>query len=83
MEFRYTSHQVPRGARADGEIYDKLFLFKNVSAMRLTYQVRLLAFRASESGKKLIIQVPKHCKVHPSLRRFADELPQAVRIQKV
>jgi hypothetical protein len=83
MEFRYTRHQVARGARADAEAQDKLYLLKNVSALRLTYQVRLLTFRASESRKRLVLQVPKHCKIHSSLRDFVKQFPQAVRVEKV
>ena len=83
MKFRYTKHQIPKGAHADAESYDKLFLLKNVSTMRLTYQVRLLTFRASESNKRLVVRVPKHCKVHPSLWAFVKELPKAVQVEKV
>jgi hypothetical protein len=83
MDFQYTKHRVPRSARADGETRNDLFLLKNVSSLRLTYQIRLLSFRASESRKGLVIQVPKHCKIHPSLRDFARELAQVLRIEKV
>jgi len=83
MEFRYRKDQVARGALADAELQDRLLLFKNVSALRLTYEVRLLTFRASKSHKKLIVQVPRHCKIHPSLREFAKELPKAIRVEKV
>ena len=83
VEFRYTKHQVARGVRADAESFDKFFLLKNVSKMRLTYQVRLLTFRASESKKKVIIQVPKQCKIHASLRDFVQEFPKAIRIERV
>ena len=83
MEFRYTKHQVPRGAHTDAESYDKLFLLKNVSTMRLTYQIRLLTFWASESNKRLVVRVPKHCKVHLSLRAFVKEFPKAIRVEKV
>lgn len=83
MEYNYTKHQIPRGARPDGENYDKLFLLKNVSALRLTYQIRLLALRAVELKRRLVIQVPKACRVHPSLQNFITEHAQAVRIEKV
>lgn len=83
MEFWYTKHQVARGALADAESQDRLLLFKNVSALRLTYEIRLLNFRASQSNKKLVVQVPKHCKIHASLREFAKELPKAIRVEKV
>lgn len=83
MTFRYTKHQVARGARADGEKNDKLYLLKNVSELRLTYQIRLLAFQAQQTRKKLFVQVPKHCKVHDSLRDFVKGISQVVRLEKV
>jgi hypothetical protein len=82
MQFRYTRHQVPRGARADSETFDKIVLVKNVSTIRATYQVRLLAFKAVETGKKLVIIVPKHCQVDRTLRELTKELPKTVRVEK-
>ena len=83
VDYRYTKHQVARGARADAERSDSLFLLKNVSMLRLTYQIRLLAFRAQDTGRKLVIRVPSKCKIHPSLRDFQKEFPKIVRIEKV
>lgn len=40
---------------------------KNVSSLRATYQIRLLAFRAVSEGLKLVLKVPKVCKYHSSL----------------
>jgi len=82
MQFRYTRHQVPRGARADAETFDKIIVVKNVSTIRATYQIRLLAFKAVETGKKLIVTVPKHCQVDRTLREFMKELPKTVRVEK-
>lgn len=62
-----TKHQTPRGARADAEKFNRLYLVKNVSALRATYQIRLLAFRAVSEKIKLVIRVPKACEFHPSL----------------
>ena len=81
--FGYSNHQVPRGARADAENYDKFFLLKIVSTSRLTYQIRLLTFHALESKKTLVIQVPKQCKIHASLREFTREFEPVVRVEKV
>ena len=47
--YRYTRHQVPRGAKADAERDGALFLLKNVSSLRLTYQIRLLTFLAKDT----------------------------------
>lgn len=82
MEFRQTKHQVARGARPDGEAHDKIVLIKKVTEMRATYQVRLLAYRASQEGKKLVIDVPRECKVHGTLRALAKQLPRTIKITR-
>jgi hypothetical protein len=45
-------------------------LIKKVSRLRATYQVRLLAFKAETTGKKLILKVPTVCRFEPSLQRL-------------
>ena len=67
LQFRYTPHQVPRGARPDAETFDKIYLVKNVSVLRSTYQIKLLAFKAVESRKNLVLIVPKTCRFDSSL----------------
>lgn len=83
MEYRYTKHQVPRGARPDAETRKELFLIKRVSEMRATYQVRVLTYMASETGRKLIIEVPKDAKIHPSLQALKKEFPSVLKIVRV
>jgi hypothetical protein len=82
MNYHQTKHQVARGAFPDAQNQDKIYLFKNVSTLRATYQVRLLTYLAAETGKKLIINVPSHCKLHPSLSQLTKEFPKAIRIEK-
>lgn len=82
MNYRQTKHQVARGAFPDAQKGNDIYLFKNVSTLRATYQVRLLTYLASEAGRRLIIDVPKHFKPHPSLSQFMKEFPKAVRIEK-
>lgn len=82
MKLKYTRHQVPRGTRADAEAHDKLVLAKHVSSLRATYQIRLLAFRAVQERKKLVIMVPEHCAIHRTLRQLVNELPKTIRIEK-
>src|SRR5689334_23538284 len=72
IRFSYTRHQTARGARPDAARDDKLYLFKKVSEMRLTYQIRFLAYAAHSRGKTLIVRVPKKANVHPSLRDFLE-----------
>lgn len=67
-----TRHQVPRGARADAETIDKIYLVKNVSILRATYQIRLLAFKAASNHKKLILKVPKTCRFDISLMELME-----------
>lgn len=83
FHMRYTKWQVARGARADALTRNQLTLIKNVSILRATYQIRLLAFKAAEEGKKLVIMIPKRCQVHETLRQFVKEKSQIVRLQKV
>ena len=70
LELKYTRHQVPRGALPDAETLDKIFLIKNVSTLRATYQVKLLAFKATQSYKKLVLKVPGRCQFHASLKKL-------------
>ena len=82
VDYRYTKHQVARGARPDAERNGSLFLFKNVSSLRLTYQIRLLALRALETGGKLVIHVPANCNLHLPLRVFQKQHSKVIRIEK-
>jgi uncharacterized protein YxjI len=70
MQLKYTRHQVPRGARPDAETLDKIYLIKNVSTLRATYQIKLLTFKAVETRKKLMLKVPKACQFHASLKEL-------------
>ena len=83
MRLRYTRHQVPRGARADAEAFDRVVLVKNVSVLRATYQIRLLAFKAADERKKLVITVPQGCKIDRTLRDLAEQLPRTIRVERV
>ena len=70
MELKYTRHQVPRGSRPDAETIDKIYLIKNVSVLRATYQTRLLVFKAAENHKKLVLKVPRTCQFDASLKEL-------------
>ena len=80
---RYSKFQTLRGALADAEQGNIIYLFKNVTELRLTYQIRLLSFRAIESSMKLVIQVPIKCKIHASLNNFVQSVGRKVQIRKV
>ena len=83
MKFRQTKWQTARGARADAEAHDKLFLFKNVSELRATYQIRLLLFRATQEGKKLLIDLPKTSRISPDLMTLARANSEHIQIERV
>jgi len=82
MEFSYTKHQTPRGAKADNEAGDKVFLIKGVSQLRLTYQIKLLAYMVQTQQKKLIIKLPKDAKIHASLKAFVRDLNGIIKIER-
>ncbi len=68
MEWKYTRYQVPRSTVPDAETIDKIYLIKKVSLLRATYQIRLLAFKAEQTRKKLVLKVPKTCQFDASLK---------------
>lgn len=82
MSLRQTRHQIPRGARADAEAGQDLYLLKNVLTLHATYQVRLLAYRAQEEDKRLIIRVPSGFQAGPSLKALMDANPGLIRIER-
>jgi hypothetical protein len=82
MRTFYTKHQTPRGAKADAETTDMVYLIKKVSELRLTYQIRTLAYMAKMRGKKLVVQLPKEAKVHDSLRVYVRDMGQLVKIER-
>ena len=83
LDYRYTKHQVTRATKADAERNDAYFLIKNVSSLRLTYQIRLLTYRAFETKRKLVIRVPTNCNIHSTLHDFHREHSKLVLIERV
>lgn len=81
-DFAYTRHQTRRGARADADVGNKLYLIKNVSEMRLTYQIKVLAYLAHSQSKKLIVQLPQSAAIHASLRDFVRNSNGLVKIER-
>jgi len=82
VKFRYTRHQVARGTRPDAETREALYLIKAASSLRLTYQIRLLAFYARESRRKLVLRIRRSCAVEAGLARFAKEHSRIVKIER-
>lgn len=46
------------------------YLIKKVSLLRLTYQIRLLAYAANEEGCRLTVVIPTGSNVSPDLQAF-------------
>lgn len=82
-EFVYTRHRHPRGSLPDAETAKALYLLKNVSEMRLTYQVKLVAYMAHTQGKQLHIRLPSAAKIHASLADYVRENNRLVKIERV
>lgn len=79
---RYTPHQVPRRARADGETSHRIMLVKNVSTLRATYQIGLLAVRAQETKKRLVLIVPLQCRIDPGLQQLIAVLDKTIQVER-
>jgi hypothetical protein len=73
VDFMMTKRHVARGARPDAETNNKIYLIKKVSNLRCTYQIRMLLYRAVQEGTKLVLDVPYHCELSPSLNTLIKE----------
>jgi hypothetical protein len=78
MDVKATRHQVARSAMPDAEAFNRMYLVKNVSRLRATYQIRLLAFRAVEKGMQLILRVPEACIFDDSLSELIRKCGKSV-----
>jgi hypothetical protein len=67
-----------RGVQPDAETPDKVYLFKNVSILRATYQIRLLALGAAAIGKSLILKVPPACRFDHALDGLIQAMPDVI-----
>lgn len=78
METKTTRNQVARGAMPDAEAFNRMYLVKNVSNLRATYQIRLLAFRAVEKKMQLVLRVPLACVFDASLNDLIGKCGGAI-----
>jgi hypothetical protein len=83
VEYRYTRHQVPRGARPDADGGASWYLLKFVSELHLTYQTRMLTFEAMQSGTRLTIKVPRPARLSAPLRAFIKKHKDVLRVERV
>jgi hypothetical protein len=70
---------IPRGALPDAETGDCIYLVKNVSFLRATQQIRLLAAKASLSNRLLILVTPAACRIDEPLEDLMRNRPEIVR----
>jgi hypothetical protein len=49
----------------------------------LTYQIRLLTLAAEEEGGRLVIRVPRACRLSNNLRQLAKMNKKRIRIERV
>jgi hypothetical protein len=82
VEYKQTQGGKVRGARPDAQVGNRIYLIKLVSSLRLTYQIRLLAFMAYSQKLQLVLRLPKDALVHESLARFVDDLRGVVIIER-
>ncbi|MCP4965518.1 MAG: hypothetical protein GY926_09805 [bacterium] len=81
MELRYTEDRVPRGSRPDAASEDAVYLIKSCSKLRLTYQIRLLTFMATEQGSNLVLAIRNDCRVSRDLKKFVRANRRHVRVE--
>jgi hypothetical protein len=63
---------------SDGFAFNRMYLIKNVSRLRATYQIRLLAFRAVDKGTQLVLRVPTVCVFDDSLNDLIRKCGKSV-----
>ncbi len=74
-----TSEKRIRGVLPDAFIDGSPSLMKVCRRLRLTYEIRLMAFIAREKGEILILYVRDHCELSDDLKDFASEYRVLVR----
>jgi hypothetical protein len=80
--YAYSKRGIPRGALPDAEDERHIYLFKNVSSLRATYQIRLLAFLAGSRGKTLLLCIPQRCVPDASILDLIADARGSVRLKR-
>ena len=68
-----SSGEIRRGCLPDAVKQDAVFLFKACGTLRLTHEIRLAAFLAQESRRKLRLIVRSSTTITAELQSFAAE----------
>lgn len=80
-KIRYTSHQTARSSRPDAVDGSSCYLIKNVSTMRLTYQVQLLTELAAARQMTLVLVLPAGARTSADLDDFVAS-NRALRVRR-
>ena len=78
INYKYTNHQVARGTMPDAIEQDKIILIKSPDILKLTYQIKLCTYMASQSNRKLVIHVANHTQKSKKLRKFIKDNKQVI-----
>jgi hypothetical protein len=81
--YRSETEDPIRRTRADAAKGNTKYLFKNTSTLRLTYQIRVLTFQAADAGGQLIIRLPISCRIHSTLREFANQHSKFIKLETI
>jgi hypothetical protein len=63
----------PRGCLPDGLNENRVVVIKACSHLRLTYEIKLAAYFAKQTSRKLIIATPEKCDLAKALIIYAKE----------
>ena len=73
LDYKYTHNQVARSAMPDAADEGKIILIKSPDVLKLTYQIKLCAYMASQSNRKLVIYVASHTQKSSKLNEFIEQ----------
>ncbi|MGF6907797.1 hypothetical protein [Fusobacterium sp. PH5-44] len=73
MEFIKTKTGRYRGAMADGYYAKEYVLIKVCPTLKLTYQIKLLTYRAIRDKLIFVLSVPIECELSQKLKKFQKE----------
>lgn len=78
----HSSTQRARGILPDALKDDSVILIKACPELRLTYELRLAAFMAQQSGRRLLVITTVDCTASSALQAFAREHGILIQRQK-
>ena len=73
----------PRGTRPDAVVGATWYLIKNVSRLRLTYQIRLATYLAIDRRSRVVIRVPSAAELSADLDAFARAHAAHLSVERV